>query len=97
MIGLFVKMLRLPTATLPGASAFALTPAGALARSAALTPSGFFSTLSLRCRSFALRTAFSLATTCWTLALGACSISLWHIAHLPSVSLKGKMVDWLIC
>ncbi len=91
-------MLRLPTATLPGASAFALTPAGALARSPALTPSGSYSALSLRCRGSALRTAFSHAASCFrTLALGACSISLWHIAHLPSVSLISKMFDLLIC
>ena len=89
-------MLRLPTANLPGASAFALTPAGALARSPASTSSVSSSALSLRCRGSALRTASSLAASCFrTLALGACSISLWHIAHLPSVSLIGEMVDLL--
>jgi len=76
MIGLFVKMLRLPTATLPGASAFALTLAGVLVRSPALTSSGSSSALSLRCRGSALSTAFSHAASCLrALALGACSIS----------------------
>ncbi|MEE4603360.1 MAG: hypothetical protein V2J65_18905, partial [Desulfobacteraceae bacterium] len=78
-------MLGLPAATLPAASAFALTPAGALARFPALTSSSSSSALSLGCSVSVFRTAFSHAASCFrTLALGARSISLWHIAHLPS-------------